>query len=46
MNFQVQEAYEQAIESEQVTRLYETTILPLARNNVEAARSALRAVYR
>jgi outer membrane protein TolC len=40
VSLQVQEAYEQVLESEQVVRLYETTILPAARNNVEAARSA------
>jgi outer membrane protein TolC len=40
VNFQLQEAYEQVVESEQVVRLYEKTILPDARRNVEAARSA------
>jgi outer membrane protein, heavy metal efflux system len=40
LNFQLQEAYEQVTESEQVVRLYEQTILPAARRNVEDARSA------
>src|SRR5262249_52011105 len=40
VNYQVQQAYEQVGESEQVVRLYEKTILPAARKNVEAARSA------
>jgi outer membrane protein TolC len=40
LNFQLQEAYEQVTESEQVVRLYEKTILPAARRNVEDARSA------
>jgi outer membrane protein TolC len=38
--FQVQEAYAQVTESEQVVRLNERTILPAAGNNVEAAASA------
>jgi outer membrane protein TolC len=40
VNFQVQQAYEQVQEGEQVVRLYEKTILPAARANVQAARSA------
>jgi outer membrane protein, heavy metal efflux system len=40
VNFQLQEAYEQVVESEQIVLLYEKTILPDARRNVEAARSA------
>jgi outer membrane protein TolC len=40
VNYQVQQAYEQVRESEQVVRLYEKTILPAARKNVEAAQSA------
>jgi outer membrane protein TolC len=40
VNLQLQEAYEQVVESERIVRLYETTILPAARNNVDAARSA------
>ncbi len=40
VNLQLQEAYEQVAESEQVVRLYEKTILPAARRNVEDARSA------
>jgi outer membrane protein TolC len=38
--FQVQEAYEKVIESQQAMRLYEDTMLPAARKNVEAAQSA------
>jgi outer membrane protein TolC len=40
VNFQVQEAYERVVRSERSVRLYEGTILPAARANVEAARSA------
>jgi outer membrane protein TolC len=40
VNFQVQEAYEQVVESDQVVRLYEKTILPAAQNNVKAAQPA------
>ncbi len=40
VNLQLQEAYEQLAESEKIVRLYEQTILPAARSNVEAARSA------
>jgi outer membrane protein TolC len=40
VHLQLQEAYEQVSESEQVVRLYQKTILPAARGNVEAARSA------
>ena len=40
VNFEVQQAYEQVLESEQTVRLYRKTILPAARNNVDAARSA------
>jgi outer membrane protein TolC len=43
VNLQVQEAYEQVVESERIVRLYEKTILPAARNNVDAARSAYEA---
>src|SRR5205814_2109833 len=39
VNYQVQQAYEQVREAEQVVRLYEKTILPAARQNVKAARS-------
>jgi outer membrane protein TolC len=39
VNFQVQEAYEQVLESERAVRLYET-LLPTARRNVEEARAA------
>jgi outer membrane protein TolC len=42
VTLQVEEAYEQVRESEQVVRLYDQTILPAARRNVEAARSAYR----
>jgi outer membrane protein TolC len=40
VNFEVQQAYEQVLESERTVRLYEKTILPAARQNIEAARSA------
>jgi outer membrane protein TolC len=40
VNFQVQEAYEQVVESAQVVALYEKTILPAAQNNVKAAQPA------
>src|SRR5262249_38819161 len=40
VNLQLQEAYEQVIESERIVRLYEKAILPAARNNIAAARSA------
>lgn len=40
INFEVQQAYEQVIESERVVRLYEKTILPAASENVKAAQSA------
>ncbi len=40
VNLQVQEAYEQVAESEKILRLYEDKLLPDARKNVEAARSA------
>jgi outer membrane protein TolC len=40
---QVQEAYVQVLESEKVVHLYENTILPAARRNVEAARAAYTA---
>lgn len=40
LNFQVQEAYEQLLESERILVLYDKTILPAARANVKAAQSA------
>lgn len=40
INFQVQEAYEQVLESEKAVRLYEDTVLPAARENVKAAQAA------
>jgi outer membrane protein TolC len=40
VNFQVQEAYEQVVESETNARLYEETLLPSARNNIKAAQAA------
>jgi outer membrane protein TolC len=40
INLQLQEAYEQVVESAQVVRLYEKTILPAAERNVADARSA------
>jgi outer membrane protein TolC len=41
--FQVQDAYEQVAESQQVIRLYEETILPAARKNVKPAQEAYNA---
>ncbi|GIW86373.1 MAG: RND transporter [Isosphaeraceae bacterium] len=43
VNLQVQEAYEQVLESEKSVRLYNETILPAARENVKAARTAYAA---
>lgn len=43
VNLQVQEAYEQVLESEKSVRLYNTTILPAAGENVKAARTAYAA---
>jgi outer membrane protein TolC len=43
VNLQVQEAYEQVLESEKSVRLYDETILPAARENVKAARTAYAA---
>ena len=40
VNLQLQEAYEEVIESERIVRLYEKSILPAAQNNIAAARSA------
>jgi outer membrane protein TolC len=40
VQFQVQEAYEQLVESERVLGLYEKTILPAAEENVKAAQTA------
>lgn len=40
IQFQVQEAYEQLLESERILVLYDKTILPAARENVKAAQSA------
>lgn len=40
VKFQVQEAYEQVVESERILRLYEEKILPSAQENVRAAQSA------
>lgn len=40
VNLQVHEAYEQVLESEKSVRLYDETILPAARENVKAARTA------
>jgi outer membrane protein TolC len=39
-HFEVQQAYEQVLESKRTAQLYEKTLLPAARQNVEAARSA------
>jgi outer membrane protein, heavy metal efflux system len=43
VRFQLQDAYEQVVESEKIVRLYEKTTLPAARANVAAARSAYEA---
>lgn len=40
VNLQVQEAYEQVLESEKSVRLYDESILPAAIENVKAARTA------
>jgi outer membrane protein TolC len=40
VNLQVQEAYEQVLESEKAVRLYNETILPAANRNVQEARQA------
>jgi cobalt-zinc-cadmium efflux system outer membrane protein len=40
VNLQVQEAYEQVLESEKAVRLYDDTILPAANRNVQEARQA------
>jgi cobalt-zinc-cadmium efflux system outer membrane protein len=40
LNFQVQEAYEQLLESERILVLYDKTILPAAQANVKAAQAA------
>jgi outer membrane protein, heavy metal efflux system len=40
VNFEVQQAYERLQTSERAVRLYEKTVLPAARENVEAAESA------
>jgi outer membrane protein TolC len=40
VKFQIQEAYEQVVESEKILNLYETKILPQSSENVKAAQSA------
>ena len=40
MKFQVQEAYEQLLESQRIIALYDTTILPRSKENVDAAQKA------
>lgn len=40
VNFDVQQAYEQVLESERTVRLYDGTILPAARENIKAAQAA------
>lgn len=40
VKFQVQEAYEQIVESERIAQLYETKILPQSEENVKAAQNA------
>ncbi len=39
-NYQVQEAYEQFAESEKILKLYDSTVLPAARANKDAAQAA------
>lgn len=40
VQFQIQEVYEQLLESERILALYDKTILPAARENVKAAQTA------
>jgi outer membrane protein TolC len=40
VNFEVQQAYEQVLESRRTAQLYQKSVLPAASQNVEAARSA------
>lgn len=40
VKFQVQEAYEQVVESERIIQLYESKILPQSEDNVKAAQNA------
>jgi outer membrane protein TolC len=40
VNYQVQEAYEQVLESAKIVQLYEATLLPTARENVKAGQAA------
>jgi outer membrane protein TolC len=40
VNLQVQEAYEQLVESDKVLKLYDTNILPAAKSNKDAAQAA------
>jgi cobalt-zinc-cadmium efflux system outer membrane protein len=40
VNYQVQEAYEQLLESERILKLYDKTILPAAQSNIKAAQAA------
>jgi cobalt-zinc-cadmium efflux system outer membrane protein len=40
VNYQVQEAYEQLLESERILMLYDKTILPAAQSNIKAAQAA------
>src|SRR5262249_2277954 len=40
VQFQVQEAYQQLLESERIVRLYDGSVLPAARRNVDAAQQA------
>jgi outer membrane protein TolC len=40
VNFQVQESYEQVAEAERIIRLYEETVVPAAKKNVDAAQVA------
>jgi cobalt-zinc-cadmium efflux system outer membrane protein len=40
VNYQVQEAYEQLLESERILKLYDKSILPAAKKNIKAAQAA------
>ncbi|MBI2804494.1 MAG: TolC family protein [Planctomycetes bacterium] len=42
VNYQVQEAYEQLLESEKILQLYDRSILPAAKANIGAAQDAYR----
>lgn len=42
VNYQVQEAYEQLLESEKILKLYDKSILPAAKSNISAGQDAYR----